>query len=361
MKPKTTKKYSILATLLALCLTAMPVYAHGAGCACSSFRGTGLGGPIITIPAYTMSKGVTSLGFGFSYLNMGRLTPTQINRVIRSGEHADDSAGSFSPSLSLAHGLTDKFSLAASLPFNFSYDFREVHDELEGLGDSIGLGDLTVMGQYMFYNEHNTQLALLGGVKLPTGNTNVYGNTGERFEQLNQPGSGSTDPLFGFAASHQFGSWGLDFNTLYKLATEGDQDTDIGDVVNFNLAASYALNHEHEADVFSHAHDEHDDHSDHEIHHRFLEHIFPEHIGDNHLTWDFILEANATWEEAPEVSEQKDANHGGTTILLTPGIRATVNDSWVYNLALGFPIIEDLRGEQGGTDLQLFFGVATSF
>lgn len=354
-------KQTSLAIILALILMPIHVKAHGAGCACSSFRGTGLGGPIITIPAYTMSKGVTSVGLGFSYLNMGRLTPTQINRVINSGEHADDSAGSFSPSLAIAHGLTDRLSLAATLPFNFSYDFREVHDELEHIGDSIGLGDLTLMGQYMFYNQHNTQLALLGGVKLPTGKTNVIGNTGERFEQLNQPGSGSTDPLFGLAASHQFNNWGLDFNSLYKLSTEGSQNTDLGDVINLNLALSYALNHQHETNVFSHSHKEHNDHSNHSKVHRFLEKVFPEHIGSNHLAWDFILETNATWEEAPEVAEKKDTNHGGTTILLTPGIRATVNNSWVYNLAVGFPIIEDLRGDQGGTDLQLFFGVATSF
>lgn len=328
--------------------------AHGGGCACSSFRGAGLAGPIITIPAYTMPKGMTSIGLGLGFQNSGRLSRSQITRVSKSDSHADDNYGSLIPSLSVSHGFTDRLSASLNIPFVINWDYREVHDgELEELGDSIGFGDITLMSQYQVVKLERFQAALIGGMKFPTGPSNIRGNTGERFEAINQPGTGSFDPLFGLALSKQLGRFGLDSNFLYRLSTEGSQDTVVGDIANYNIALSYSINHDH-ADPFHHHHDE--DHYKKSL----LQKIFPEHVLGKHLTWDLILEANTSWEEKPEVNGVKDANHGGTLVILSPGIRVTVNDSWVYNLSIGFPVIEDLNGEQGGSDLQLFFGMATT-
>ena len=346
-----------VATLLAMTVAIISInnaQAHGGGCACSSFRGAGLAGPIITIPAYTMPKGMTSIGLGLGYQNSGRLDARQITKVRRSGSHADDNYGSLTPSLSLSHGFTERFQANINIPFIINWDYREIHDEgLEELGDSIGFGDITLMAQYQALKLETFQAALIGGIKLPTGPSNIRGNTGERFEAINQPGTGSFDPLFGIALSKQFGRLGLDSNFLYRLSTEGSQDTVVGDIASYNIALSYAINHDHDKDQFHHHHLE-------DRKKTILQKIFPEHILGRHLTWDLILEANTTWEESPEISEVKDANHGGTLVVLSPGIRMTVNDSWVYNLSIGFPIVEDLKGEQGGSDLQLFFGMATT-
>lgn len=341
-----------LIVLILILFFSPAVKAHGGGCACSSFSGAGLAGPIVTIPAYTMPAGMTSLGLGFGYKNSGRLGSDQIKRLRNLEGHADDNYGSLVPSLNVNHGFTDRLTLGVNIPFNINWDFREAgHDGLEELGDSIGFGDITVLGRYQVIKMKQFQSALITGIKLPTGPTNIRSNTGERFEALNQPGSGSFDPLIGFAISKQVKRFGFDTNVLYKISTEGSQDTDLGDVLNYNFAISYAINHDHD-DQFSHRHDE--------GHKRILlQKIFPEHIAGNHLTWDLILEANALWEEKPEISEVKDANHGGSVLKISPGLRMTVNDSWVYNLSLGFPVVQDLNGEQGGTDLQLFFGVAT--
>lgn len=339
--------------LIFLFSISLRAFAHGGGCACSSFRGAGLAGPIITIPAYTIPKGQTSLGLGLGYQNSGRLSADQITKIKKSGNHADDNYGSLIPSLSINHGFTDRFAASINMPFIINWDYREVHDEgLEELGDSIGFGDITLISQYQALSTDSFQAALIGGIKLPTGPSNIKGNTGERFEALNQPGTGSFDPLFGLALSKQFGRFGLDSNFLYRLSTQGSQDTVVGDIANYNIAISYAINHDHDDSQFSHKHEEVNKKT-------FLQKIFPEHIGSNHLTWDLILEMNSTWEERPEISEVKDINHGGTILVISPGLRMTMNDSWVYNLSLGFPVLEDLNGEQGGSDLQLFFGVAT--
>jgi hypothetical protein len=81
----------------------------------------------------------------------------------------------------------------------------------------------------------------LVGVKTPTGTTDERDNEGELFETEFQPGSGSWDPLIGLAVTRGFGRWSLDSNVLYSLATEGVQQTDLGDRFHYNGAISYRL------------------------------------------------------------------------------------------------------------------------
>lgn len=345
-------------SLFYFCTTVTMTKAHGGACGCTSFRDTGLAGPIITIPAYNMKKGVTALSFGFGFLNRGRLDSSQI-RTINSGHsghdhhHADDSYGSLAQTLAISHGITDQVSISMVLPFIESLDFREISDNgISKQGDSIGLGDMTILSKYNFYNKHKFQSALMAGIELPTGTTNVQADNNERFEATNQPGSGSFDPIFGIAFSKQIKGIGLDSNFLYKISTKGAQNTIVGDVANYNFALSYAINHGHE-DEFRHSHKEDSN--------EIMAKIFPQHLLNNHLAWDLIMEANAIWQEAPQSDSNTKPNHGGTTIYLSPGIRVVANDSWVYNLSLGFPVIQALNGIQGGTDLQLSFSVARSF
>ena len=52
---------------------------------------------------------------------------------------------------------------------------------------------------------------------------------GERLETEHQPGTGSWDPLVGFAASKRWGPVSLDGNALYQFSTKGAQDTELGD------------------------------------------------------------------------------------------------------------------------------------
>src|ERR1700730_16746884 len=50
---------------------------------------------------------------------------------------------------------------------------------------------------YRFFNQNNTELAALFGVKTPTGRTNDLTAEGEIFDAEFQPGSGSGGPLLG--------------------------------------------------------------------------------------------------------------------------------------------------------------------
>lgn len=61
------------------------------------------------------------------------------------------------------------------------------------------------------------------------------------FEVDEQPGSGSWDPFVGLSLSKQLGKISVDANGLYKFATRGSRDSNLGDIVNYNLALSHRL------------------------------------------------------------------------------------------------------------------------
>lgn len=233
-------------------------------------------GPIITIPAYTLTKGQKTISLGTSFTNGGRISARQAAKIPRRGEAADDSYGSLINSLNLAYGLTDDLSLMLSYPFTINYGVRELDGGVfEDFGSNAGFGDMSLLAQYHFLDskKYKFSSALLGGVQMPTGEDNKRGNTGELFEGHLQPSSGSWDPMFGIAISKQLGNFDLDLNFLYQLNIEGSQNTDVGDRTNYNLALSYAINHDHE-ERFTHSHS-HGEHPAHDLH--FLERIFPEH------------------------------------------------------------------------------------
>ena len=120
--------------------------------------------------------------------------------------------------------VSDDFTLALRLPYVQRFNAREAehhhhepgehHDEpgesgadhhaaeILDLGDPDGLGDATLFGEYRFFQstDRRTHLALLAGIKAPTGETGRRGG-GARLETELQPGSGSWDSLLGLAAS----------------------------------------------------------------------------------------------------------------------------------------------------------------
>ena len=119
---------------------------------------------------------------------------------------------------------------------------EQAENETVDRGDTEGVGDLTLFGQYRFYGQDTgLQASLLTGIKTPTGETGERDNQGELFEAEFQPGSGSWDPMLGLALSQAQGRWSVDGNVLYTIATEGTQHTDLGDRFHYNGAVTYRL------------------------------------------------------------------------------------------------------------------------
>jgi len=106
----------------------------------------------------------------------------------------------------LDHNFDASWGITATLPI-----VRRTHFHLQNEDDGTQtpenwkfteVGDLRLLGRYQFSptetREHTLgQSGLLFGLKLPTGSFKVRNSDGERAERTLQPGSGTTDALFG--------------------------------------------------------------------------------------------------------------------------------------------------------------------
>jgi hypothetical protein len=311
--------------------------------------GLGAAGPITAGSASTLPRGKGAVSLQFEYIRNNALSDAQLLAAAAGGNDDVHSLKSiFSPSLRLAYGVTDDFSLGLRLPYVKRSDIREAHlhedegeIELHTLGTSEGIGDLVLLGQYRFLNDRERRLeaALVAGVKAPTGKTNRIDDQGVAFEAHFQPGSGSWDGVLGAALTKRAGPYSWDGNVVYTFAGNGTQDTNLGDRFQYNLALSYRLGQ-----------------GTHEPHEHAADSAAPHH----HVAWDLMLELNGEWQEKQEIAGVSDPNSGGNVVYLSPGLRVSVDD-WAAFVSVGKPIVRNLNGLQSEPDYRVVAGVSLGF
>ncbi len=372
---------TISAGALVLAASSPAMSHHPSGTGTSS-----TGGPIVTIPGTTLQKGASALYLTFEHLSFDELSDAVLEAAAARDAHAHSLATLESPALGYSYGLTDRLMVSVQLPYVIRTGIREAshhhHEEATGehshaeggeteehehtvgethhqspaesetvdRGDTEGIGDLTLFGQYRFYDQDTgLQASLLTGIKTPTGETGERDDQGELFEAEFQPGSGSWDPLLGLALSKAQGRWSVDGNVLYTIATEGTQHTDLGDRFHYNAAVTYrlvggdaetshAMNHSH------HGQSHHHDHA----------------LSPKGFIIDAVLELNGEWQAKQNISGEADPNSGGNIVFLSPGVRIASN-RWSGFVSVGLPIINDLNGLQSEPTYRLFGGVLVGF
>ncbi len=357
------RKISALAGALALAAT--PALAHHPGGA----GNTGGAGPIVTISASTLEAGHGAIAFLTETIAFGGLGDSDLIAAASKHIHAHSIATIQSASASAAYGVTDDFMVSVRIPWVNRTDIREGHHEhlpggvvsntVDYRGDSSGLGDATLLGQYRFLNNPatRTEAAFLFGVKLPTGATDRIDALGELFEAEFQPGSGSTDFLLGAAFTRRFGAWSFDANVLGVLVGRGTQDTRLGDRFLYNAALSYRLAGyvppaEHAglpSSALAHG----------PVPHRH-EHPLEKIPSAPQWTVDAILELNGEWHDFETVAGMRDANSGGHVLLLSPGLRIA-RGAFSGSATFGIPLVNDLNGIQSKTSYRLLTGIAYAF
>jgi hypothetical protein len=338
-----------------------------AGSAHADHLSTGLGyaqsAAINTESAVPLERGGWSVGVRAELLQNGelsdnRLVNLRVRDVQRDGV-ADEDLHSIDyvlgGSLNLAYGFTENLTVGVRLPYVKRNDIREpeeghahggdpivIHNVIEH-GDSAGIGDITVSGMYRFFSGNSSDVAVLFGVKAPTGETNQKGfrneqfvkrvdtgvlpgagdgheHSGRRLETHQQPGSGSWDALLGLAWSRALGPLNLDASALYTYVTEGSQETDLGDLLSYNLALSRALDRARPCDGCS---------------------------------WNLVLELNGEWRDKEDVSGERTDNSGGHLLYLSPGVRLSGPRGWSVAVSAGYPLVKDLNGDQSEPDYRL--------
>jgi hypothetical protein len=307
--------------------------------------GMGHGGPITTVSAKTMMQGMWHFELLTEFQKFDTFSDSKMIEFVDKGEedihNVDYLWNTF---VGLAYGVTDDFTLHLRMPYVRRNDISEIHHEkeeenghgdehhiansgeeeedIERLGDVSGIGDLTIFGHYRLPvpADSGFESSLLFGLKVPTGKTSEKDDEGTTFEAEFQPGSGSWDPMLGIAVTKPFDRSSIDANILYTLITEGTQDTDLGDMLNFNLAYTY----------------------------RVLQ-------GDP--TVDVTIEANSLWKAKEEVKGEKDKHSGGTIVFISPGLRVNIMKRLNAILSIGIPVIQDLNGEQNDVDYRIVSGI----
>jgi Putative MetA-pathway of phenol degradation len=305
---------------------------------------TGSSGAIITVPGSTLPKEKFVFSLGVQYLELDNIPDKTLEDLGTLNEEVHSVNSLLNASANFAYGFNDNLTLGFSLPYVERTDVREAHNdggvgEAELAGDSNGLGDLNLFGQYRFFNSDSMDIAIIVGLKTPTGDTGEKEIEGRLFEAEQQPGSGSWDPFAGISFNKSLGRIGISSNILYTFVTEGSQDTELGDIFNYNFAASYRAYLPKE----EHNHDHH------------------EH-GTNLLDYiDVVLELNGDYRKKTDISGEKEAHSGGNTLYVSPGVRVGIGHTWSLFTSVGIPIIDDLNGVQSESDYRIFGGISKSF
>jgi len=187
----------------------------------------------------------------------------------------------------------------------------------EQLSDT-GLGDTTLLVKRRFYVDNflagGIQLALLGGVKLPTGDDNQRDNQGNLLPPGLQLGTGSVDVPVGLVFTAFKDRIGFNSSFLYQFNNESNGFR-FGDETRVNLAFGYRL--------------------------------FPkQYTSFQDKVLNAYLEVNTVVSQGASLNDQNVPDSGGTTVFLTPGIQAVLNPRFLVEAAFQIPVVQKLNGTQ---------------
>jgi hypothetical protein len=243
--------------------------------------------------------------------------------------------------------VTDRLTVSLDLPWVHHEQIREgEHHHSGGVainsvaerGDVGGFGDAVVLGKYRLLGDHEGALALIGGMKLPTGSTHKVDDEGERFETEHQPGSGSWDPVLGLAADHEAGPVRVGASFIYQVAGKGAMRTRLGDRAVGGVALSHRFGPgEH-----------HDEAGEDEAPH-------------GHRSVDAFVELTGEWEGRQREAGEIDRYSGGRAVFLNPGVRLNLASGWGLTAAAGVPLWQRIRASHPDNGWRASFGLSRGF
>lgn len=301
-----------------------------------------LAGAVSTVGADTLAPGQWAAGVRMTYDLPRDRDDAELIELASHHVHAHNADWTGRATLSLAYGAADHLTLTASLPYvhrdglragEHSHVGGAAVNEVVELGSAGGFGDLTLGAQYLLAHDHDAGwgVALIGGIKLPTGSTHRRSDEGERLETEHQPGSGSWDPYAGVALSKQWSATRLDANLLYQATSRGAQRTELGDRAVASAALSRSLGTAGDGE----------DHAD--------------------GGWSLSLEGIGEWEKRQRVDGELERDSGGKVAWIAPGVRYTAASGWSAATSLAVPVWQDIRPSHPDNRLRLTLSLGRAF
>lgn len=220
----------------------------------------------------------------------------------------------------LVYGATPDLSLFAIFPYIFrSVKFTDPSSGKRIKKDDNGVGDLTLFGRYTVYARDypsgTARFALLGGIKLPTGN-----------EDLNPITTSSVDFPLGSVSTITwgFGRHEVDTDLVYRINTEAE-GFEMGNELDHDLAYEF----------------------------RIYPWTLPEFGVPNFIY--LVAEANGFFSQKSKQNGKTIDDSGGYTLFLSPGLQFATR-RYVLEASIQLPVIQDLNGNQLKTDFVLTAG-----
>ena len=276
--------------------------------------------------AQTQEKNQLSIGFLYEYQDWKHNDPIKASLQNDEGRHGHSRRSDSVYNTVIGYGVTDKFTLTLQFPF-VTRETRQTEDK-DFIGQSersSGQGDTIAFGKYRFYDKFFGATAILG-VKAPTGRTTETDKQGDRFEPEEQPGTGSTDFLFGLAVNKTFGKFTANGSVIYQLKGSGTQDYEFGDIVRTSLMGAYTIKER-----------------------------------GKYPGMQLLSGVNAQFMEKDHENSEKVSDSGGTTVFFSPGLSSQLTDKLSSSAVIMLPVIQNLGRDHQEVDSNILFSIGYSF
>ncbi|MDP3300879.1 MAG: hypothetical protein Q8S36_02820 [Sulfuricurvum sp.] len=315
--------------------------------ACNGSHVLGIGGTHTatgyTVSANTMEKGGFYLGLNAETIRNKSLSDSTILAALNSGSehlHAIDSVNSYA--LTASYGITDDLTFNLQLPYVSRKGIRagEVNGgvaEVHPHDDIKELGDASALLQYKVYDD-KFKVALLAGIKAPTGKDNVIFE-GEVLEADLQSGTGSWDLFAGVAFTKDYENFSLHSDLLYKSNNKGVGNSELGDIFTYNAALSYTL-------------------VDHKPHDSLTGSKEENHYG---YSVDTFIELNGERADKDRFNNSIANNTGHHIVFATTGLQVTTEDNYALTFAVSVPVYQNMLGVQNEVSYKAMIGIGKSF
>ena len=291
------------------------------------------GGGVGTPSGETMKPGKFSISFREDFTEFQNLSDAAITSKATSAGNIDLLDRSYLTSVAVSYGVVENFQVGAAIGYYDAVkaseaEFNPVTGETEIVTFSPdGWTDLWLTGKYRFYHGPLGHMAVLAGVKFPTGRNVVHNSAGERVEPSATAGSGAFDGAIGLAYSRFLTKQlTMDAGAQYTIRGEAD-DFRLGDRIDAGLAVAYRLVED--------------------IERPFQPSVFAE------LNFRHLLKS--------EDAGESDANTGVSVLFATPGVRARFGPIVGLTIAAPIPIYQNLNGEQLKTDFKVLAELSLEF
>jgi hypothetical protein len=252
------RKISGIVVSVALVCLSLAHWADASGLCCQLSSGVQESLAGVTAPGTEE----VSLQFNYSFTRMDKIKEGSSTRSVTEARSYTKPDGMTYTSLPLSmdmarytmtagYGFTPKIKAFVSIPYvRNTMDMTASNGAMLGWTDMTmppvsGLGDATVMGLYRLSMDREirpTNTVTLGfGVKTPTGSYTERTESGRFIHAHMQPGTGSWDPLFSIIDTKMMGSFLVQADATYQLATRNKEGYKFGDSLAATFTGKYAV------------------------------------------------------------------------------------------------------------------------